>query len=99
MDGNNKNNFLADPLPPSYLSVALMICPGVQANSVHSCNAGNVNDRLNVSLESRAWLESVPCLAPWNISVEHIQLCHGASTCVPRQPCGTCLFAEIHRQQ
>ena len=27
--------------------------------------------------------------APWNISVEHSQLCHGASTCVPRCVCGT----------
>jgi hypothetical protein len=44
-----------------------MICPGVHANSVHSCNAGNANGRLNRGLESRAWLESVPCLAPWNI--------------------------------
>jgi hypothetical protein len=48
---------------PLYLSVALMICPGVHANSVHSCNAGNVK-RL---FKSRAGLESVPCLAPWNI--------------------------------
>ena len=56
-----------DPLPP-YLSVALMICPGVQANSVRACNAGNVK-RL---FESRAGLESVPCLAPWNIPVEHL---------------------------
>jgi hypothetical protein len=40
-----------------------MICPGVQANSVRACNAGNVK-RL---FESRAGLESVPCLAPWNI--------------------------------
>jgi hypothetical protein len=40
-----------------------MYCPGVHANSVHARNAGNVK-RL---FESRAWLESVPCLAPWNI--------------------------------
>ena len=40
-----------------------MYCPGVHANSVHACNAGNVK-RL---FESRAGLESVPCLAPWNI--------------------------------
>jgi hypothetical protein len=42
MDSNDRNNSLVDPLPPSYLSVALMYCPGVQANSVHACNAGNV---------------------------------------------------------
>jgi hypothetical protein len=48
------------PSPP-------MPVPGVHANSVHSCNAGNANGRLNRGLESRAWLESVPCLAPWNI--------------------------------
>jgi len=49
-------------------------CLGVQANSVHSCgvrlasvhacSAGNVNDRFNVSLESRAglvdWLVGIP---------------------------------------
>ena len=62
MDSNDKNISPVDPLPP-YLSVALMYCPGVQANSVHACNAGNVK-RL---FESRAGLESVPCLAPWNI--------------------------------
>jgi|688.fasta_scaffold327066_4 hypothetical protein len=55
MDGNNKKLSPVDPLPPSYLSVALMICPGVQANSVHACNAGNVNDRLDVMLESCDW--------------------------------------------
>jgi hypothetical protein len=55
MDSNDKNISLVDPLPP-YLSVALMICPGVHANSVHVCNAGNVNACLNVSLESCAWL-------------------------------------------
>ncbi len=44
-----------------------MICPGVQACSVHVISAGNANGRLNVSLGSCAWLESVPCLAPWNI--------------------------------
>ena len=57
---------VAIPAPP-YLSVALMICPGVQANSVHACNAGNVKR----SFESRAWLVGVPCLArgtfPWNM--------------------------------
>jgi hypothetical protein len=57
MDSNDKKLSLVDPLPPSNLSVALMICPGVQANSVHACNSGNVNDRLNVTIESRAWLE------------------------------------------
>jgi hypothetical protein len=63
------------PSPPLYLSVALMYCPGVQANSVHACNAGNVNDRLNVMLESRAWLVcAIPC------SVEHS--C-GTCTAVP----------------
>jgi len=55
MDGNDKNISPVDPLPP-YLSAALMYCPGVQANSVHACNAGNVNDRLNRSFESCAWL-------------------------------------------
>ena len=84
MDSNNKNNFRVDPLPPSYLSVALMYCFGVHANSVRVSSAGNVNDRLNRELESCAWLESVTCLAPWNIPVEHVQLCRGASTCVPR---------------
>jgi hypothetical protein len=52
MDGNDKNISPVDPLPPSYLSVALMICPGAQANSVHACNAGDVK-RL---FESCAWL-------------------------------------------
>jgi hypothetical protein len=47
--------------------VALMYCPGVHANSVHAICAGNVNARLNRGLESCAWLDSVPCLAPWNI--------------------------------
>jgi hypothetical protein len=61
MDSNDKNISPVDPLPP-YLSVALMYCPGVHANSVHACNAGNVNGRLNVSLESCAWLE--PVLVP-----------------------------------
>jgi hypothetical protein len=61
MDGNNKNISPVDPLPPLYLSVALMYCPGVHANSVHAICAGNVNDRLNRGLESRAWL--VVCLA------------------------------------
>ena len=66
MDSNDKNNFRVDPLPP-YLSVELMICPCVHTNSVHVSSvrlasvhvtcAGNVNDRLNRGLESRAWLE------------------------------------------
>jgi len=46
------------PSPP-YLSVALMYCPGVHANSVHAICAGNVNDRLNVMLGSCA------CLVDW----------------------------------
>jgi hypothetical protein len=71
MDSNDKNISPVDPLPPSYLSAALMYCPGVHANSVHVICAGNVNARLNVMLESRAGL--VVCLAllrgtfPWNI--------------------------------
>ena len=56
MDSNNKNNFRVDPLPPSYLSVALMYCFGVHANSVRVSSVGNVNDRLNRELESCAWL-------------------------------------------
>ena len=64
MDSNNKNNFRLNPLPPSYLSGLVMYCPSVQANSVHACNAGNVNDRLNRWLESRAglvvWLAAIP---------------------------------------
>jgi hypothetical protein len=72
MDGNNKNISPVDPLPPSYLSVVLMYCPNVQANSVHVISAGNVNGRLNRGLESCAGLESVPRLAPWNIPVEHL---------------------------
>jgi hypothetical protein len=46
-------------------------CPGVQSNSVHVSNAGNVNDRLNVMLESCAWLVVWLALLrgtfPWNI--------------------------------
>jgi hypothetical protein len=49
-----------------------MYCPGVHANSVHAICAGNVSGRLNRELESRAGLESEPCIAPWNISVEHL---------------------------
>jgi hypothetical protein len=64
MDSNDENNFRLDPLPP-YLSVALMYCPGVQACSVHACNAGNVNACLNVVIESCAglvWgLAAIPC--------------------------------------
>ena len=67
MDSNDKKLSLVDPLPPSNLSVALMICPGVQANSVHACNAGNANACLNRALESCAWLVGWPCLSPWNI--------------------------------
>ena len=48
------------PSPP-YLSRLVMYCPSVQANGVHAICAGNVNDRLNVSLESCAWL--VPAMA------------------------------------
>ena len=41
-----------------------MYCPGVQANSVQACNAGNVNACLNRGLESCAgfvvWLAAIP---------------------------------------
>jgi hypothetical protein len=47
MDSNAKNNFRVDPRPP-YAG------PSVQAYSVHACNAGNVNARLNHELESGA---------------------------------------------
>jgi hypothetical protein len=50
-----------------------MYCPGVQANSVHVCNAGNVNACLNVMLESRAGL--VPVLVP--VPVPVAMLNHG----------------------
>ena len=53
---------ISDSTPsPLYLSVALMYCPGVQANSVHVISAGNVNGRLNRGLESCAWI--VPAMA------------------------------------
>jgi hypothetical protein len=66
MDSNDKNISPVDPLPP-YLSLALMICPGVHASSVHAYNAGDVNDRFNREFESRAWLVGMPYPAPWNI--------------------------------
>jgi hypothetical protein len=47
MDSNDKNISPVDPLPP------------VQVSSVHVICAGNVNDRLNVSLGSCA------CLVDW----------------------------------
>jgi len=55
MDSNDKKLSPVDPLPP-YLSVALMYFPSVQANSVHACNAGDWNARLNRGLESCAGL-------------------------------------------
>ncbi len=65
MDGNDKNISPVDPLLP--MPVPSVQANSVQANSVHVCNAGNANGRLNRGLESCAGLESVPCLAPWNI--------------------------------
>jgi len=44
-----------------------MYCPGVQANMFM-----RAMPELKRSFESRAGLESVPCLAPWNIPVEHL---------------------------
>jgi hypothetical protein len=56
MDSNDKNISPVDPLPPLNLSGLVMYCPSVHASGGHACNVGNVNDRLNVVLESRAWL-------------------------------------------
>ena len=66
MDGNNKNNSRVDPRPP-LLQVGCdcnVIAPGcgVQANGVHACSAGNVSARLNVTLESCAWLVGLAML-------------------------------------
>jgi hypothetical protein len=49
MDSNDKNISDSTPAPP-------MPVPGVQTNSVHACNAGNVNACLNVTIESCAGL-------------------------------------------
>jgi len=63
MDSNDKNISPVVPLPP-YLSGLVMYCPGVQANSVHVCHAGNVNARLNRWLGTCAgfvgWLAGIP---------------------------------------
>ena len=57
----------SQPPPPVIPYWIGNVLPWCSSEHVHACNAGDVNDRLNVALESCAWLESVPCLAPWNI--------------------------------
>jgi hypothetical protein len=56
MDRNCYKLQKCNPLPPLNLSVALMYCFGVHANSVHACNAGNVNACLNRELGWRVCL-------------------------------------------